>query len=118
MIQFCGENAITFEVGGVATTIQLQQSLHRYEANPEAGALELLLWGVIAAYREQTKQIQKSIDDARAAAPDVKNLVDDVIAKLPAIVNELGGGSGPVTGTSRIFPTPREQNGGKLEEGG
>jgi hypothetical protein len=105
VIKLLDDSTIGASSKGDSVTYGLAETLEKLEKGEALGGVELLLWGVIAAYREQTQLMREQVENVHARAPDFETIFAQVAEKLPGLVNALSAGAG-VPSQSQVFPQP------------
>jgi hypothetical protein len=103
VIKFLDDSTIGASSKGDSTTYGLADTLEKLEKGDAFAGLEILLWGVITAYREQTQLMREQVENVQARAPDFETLFAQVAEKLPALVNSLSAGA-DAPSHSQLFP--------------
>lgn len=138
-VHFLDDKAIAFGgESGDPVLVTLNESLRRYDdgVGARAGArTDLLLWALIkatrdvgakldamtqasgdqaAATREQTAAMQSNIDDARADAPSIDDVISKAIEKLPSMLRGISASTGMDLGSlmGEVPKVTHRQNGG------
>jgi hypothetical protein len=112
MIKLLDESTIAFSAHGDSTTYGIADTLEKLERGDAFAGLELLLWGVIAAQREQTNLIVQSTERAKSVTPDIESIIAGVSKSLPGVLASLGVETSAGTSTTQVFP----KNGGDAAE--
>jgi hypothetical protein len=104
VIKFLDDSTIGASAKGDSITYGLAETLEKLEKGDAFAGLELLLWGVIAAYREQTQLMRDQVEHVRGNAPNFETIFDLVAEKLPGMVDSLAATGGGDPSQAQIFP--------------
>ncbi len=91
MIKLLDNGTIAFSNGGKTKIISEHDSIELLEAGDPMARLELIAWGMLAAYREHAKKIEAKMAEAVSHTPNVEDVLSLVTTRLPEILKSLGG---------------------------
>lgn len=112
MIKLLDDDSIAFSSGGETQIISHRDSIEALAAGDPTARLELIAWGMLAAYREQTSKLDAKMAEVADRAPRVEDVLSLVTQKLPEILKGLSVQNPP----TNVRVTPR--NGGATPDGG